>query len=234
MVKEINTLSLNSFKAILYDMDGVILDSMDQHADAWLQIMSSEGLRVDREFILAHEGCLAQEVLAKLLQEQGKALALGQDIPGFMERLLERQARLFQRQHAGQVRPYASAEGLVRGLAQKGLSQALVTSSRRAQVDHCLPAELRAHFQAIITREDVAQHKPHPAPYLAAMAALGVQAECCLVVENAPAGIAAGLAAGATCYAVCSTLGPEHLGQAHAVFPDLEALARHLGLNGQG
>jgi beta-phosphoglucomutase len=227
-------LSSKIFKAILFDLDGVILDSMDQHAAAWLEVMSGEGLQVSREFILAHEGCLAQEVLANLLQEQGRAPAPSEDLPGYMESLLERQARLFQSLHAGQVRPYASAEALVRGLSQKGLSQALVTSSRRAQVEQCLSPALRAHFQVIVTREDVAQHKPHPEPYLAAMAALGVEAGRCLVVENAPAGIAAGLAAGATCFAVCSTLGPEHLSQAHAVFPDLAALAQHLGLNGQG
>lgn len=221
------------FQAVLFDMDGVILDSMDQHAAAWQRVMAAEGLEVSREFILAHEGCLAEEVLDRLLAEQGRAPRGGEDLPRFMDRLLEGQGRLFQERYAAQVRLYPQAEQVVRAVAARGSACALVTSSQRCQVERALPPDLLRGFTAIIAREDVSRYKPHPDPYLAAMASLDQEPAHCLVVENAPAGIAAGVAAGTTCYALCSTLGPEHLGQAHAVFADLAELAQHLGLDGQ-
>ena len=82
-----------------------------------------------------------------------------------------------------------------------------------------------------MTADDVKRHKPYPDPYLAGARALGADPGACLVIENAPAGIQAAISAGATCYAVCSTLGPDHLHQAHQTFGDLAELAAHLGLN---
>jgi HAD superfamily hydrolase (TIGR01509 family) len=223
-----------TFKAVLFDMDGVILDSMEQHAASWLKVMANDGIQVSREFILAHEGCLADEVLARLLQEQGREPKAGEGVADFMGRLLLTQSELYLSDYALEVRPFVQAKPILASLSRAGVPTALVTSSLRSQVDQCLPSELRAGFTAIVTRNDVAQHKPHPEPYLTASQALQVRPEDCLVVENAPAGIAAGRAAGATCYAVCSTLDPEHLHEAHAVFKDLAELAKHLGLDGQG
>ncbi len=222
------------FSAVLFDMDGVILDSMEQHAASWLTVMAADGIEVSREFVLAHEGCLAQEVMGRLLEEQGKEPRPGEDLADYMARLLETQASLYLREYASQVRPYAQAGPVLARLAQLQVPFALVTSSRRSQVEECLPLNLLAGFKAIVTRDDVAQHKPHPEPYLTASQALGVSPGDCLVVENAPAGIAAAVSAGATCYAVCSTLEPGHLHEAHAVFTDLAHLAQFLGLDGQG
>jgi len=223
-----------SYKAVLFDMDGVVLDSMEQHSTAWLRVMRAAGLRVGREFILAHEGCLQTEVLEKLLNEQGVVLPPGQGAPEFMLRLLDDQRRLYLDEFAHQVTPFPGAAGLLAALAGQGVPTALVTSSRRDQVESCLPGELLRGFEHIVTSDDVRQHKPHPEPYLKASQALGVAAGDCLVVENAPAGIAAARAAGAVCYAVATTLGREHLAQAHAIFDGLDELAHHLGFNRAG
>ncbi len=223
-----------NYQAVLLDLDGVVLNSMEQHAAAWLRVMNAAGLRVEREFVLAHEGCLQTEVLDKLLSEQEVVLPPGEGAPQFMQRLLDEQRHLYLEEFAHLVTPYPGAAGLLASLAGRGVPTALVTSSRRDQVESCLPGRLLARFAAVVTSDDVSRHKPHPEPYLRASQALGVEAARCLVVENAPAGIAAARAAGARCYALTTTLGPEHLGQAHAVFSGLEELARHLGLDGAG
>lgn len=223
-----------SYQAVLFDMDGVVLDSMEQHSDAWLRVMRAAGLSVEREFVLAHEGCLQTEVLEKLLIEQGVILPPGQGAAEFMLRLLDEQRRLYLDEFAHQVAPFPGAAGLLAALAGRRVPTALVTSSRRDQVETCLPSKLLRCFAEVVTSDDVEQHKPHPEPYLKASQALGVAAGDCLVVENAPAGVAAARAAGAVCYAVTTTLSREHLGQAHAVFDGLDDLAHYLGFNGAG
>lgn len=222
------------FRAVLFDMDGVVLDSMEQHSDAWLRVMGAAGLKVKREFVLVHEGCLQTEVLEKLLRDQGVHLPPGQGASEFMLRLLDEQRRLYLDEFAHQVTPFPGAAGLLAALAGQEVPAALVTSSRRDQVQTCLPHDMLRSFSEIVTSDDVRQHKPHPEPYLKASQALGVATGDCLVVENAPAGIAAARSAGAVCYALTTTLDREHLSQAHAVFDGLDELARHLGLDRAG
>ncbi|MBU1157374.1 MAG: HAD family phosphatase, partial [Proteobacteria bacterium] len=102
-----------SYQAVLFDMDGVVLDSMEQHSAAWLRVMRAAGLRVEREFVLAHEGCLQTEVLEKLLNEQGVVLPPGQGAAEFMLRLLDDQRRLYLDEFAHQVTPFPGAAGLL-------------------------------------------------------------------------------------------------------------------------
>jgi beta-phosphoglucomutase len=224
------------FRAVLFDMDGVILDSMAFHAQTWQEVLAGQGVEVPLSFILENEGSLGAEVLCRFLAEHGPSQGLepldSRQAQAGMARLLDQQADLYLRRHAHRVRPYPGVRRMLRGLKRAGVPAALVTSSRRALVESCLPPEVREGFAAVVSAEDVQRHKPHPDPYLAAAGLLGMPPEDCLVVENAPAGIAAATAAGATCYALSTTLAPAHLSQAQAVFDDLERLAGHLGLLG--
>ncbi len=219
------------FKAVFFDMDGVILDSMSQHAALWQELMAGQGFRVSREFILQNEGALGPEVLESFFREQGLDPSGLVRAQSGMAELLSRQAGLYLERHAASVRPFPAAGALVGALARQGMPTALVTSSRRALVERCLEEGLRRSFRAIVTAEDVARHKPHPEPYLRAAQDLGQDPAACLVVENAPAGIASARAAGATCYALSTTLSPPSLSEAHAVFSGLEELAAGLGLD---
>jgi sugar-phosphatase len=76
--------------------------------------------------------------------------------------------------------------------------------------------------------EDVAEGKPSPEGYLAAAARLGLDPARCLVVEDAPSGVAAGRAAGCTVVAVCTTHAAEALGEADLCLPDLAAVWTHI------
>ena len=226
--------NMPSFDAVLFDMDGVILDSMAQHAALWQELLAQEGFQIPLRFILENEGALGAGVLARFLNEQGIASSNSQDASNLIHGLLNRQAELYLSRHAPNVRPYPQALGVLQELNRRKVPVALVTSSRRALVEACLEDKVRALFNAVVTAEDVSRHKPHPEPYLAGASALGKRPDECLVVENAPAGIKSALAAGATCFAVCTTLPAEVLADAHYTFPDLSALAAHLGFNGEG
>ncbi len=220
------------FAGVLFDMDGVILDSMSQHARTWQEVFRGLGLEVPLDFILENEGALGAEVLENYLATHAPHLAgrPAAEAQRTMRDLLDQQLSLYLARHAHQVRPFAHAARLLAGLNRAGLPAALVTSSRRVLVQRSLGPELSAHFQALVCAEDVSRHKPHPDPYQAGARALDLAAAQCLVVENAPAGIASARAAGATCYALTTTLAAPKLAQAHAVFNDLEDLAKHLGV----
>ena len=225
-------MKIHQFGAVLFDMDGVILDSMSYHADTWLTLLAAQGFEVTREFVLNKEGALGPETLMDLMRAQGLQGEI-QAARVMMRDLLDQQVKLYLSQYAPLVQPFPFADRLLQDLNQAGVPAALVTSSRTSVVQNSL-GDLFNRFQAVITADDVQRHKPHPDPYLAGAQALQIEPSACLVVENAPAGIQAALAAGATCYAVCSTLGPDNLSQAHHTFPDLEELALHLGLQSAG
>ena len=223
----------HGFAAVLFDLDGVILDSMPQHARAWQEVLRSRGLEVPLDFIFRNEGALGREVLQKFFREyQGQDLdpRLLERVMAELETMLQEQAKIYLERYAQRVRPFPQAAGVLAAMARAGLATALVTSSRRSVVEGCLDPELLGRFRAVITADDVSRHKPHPDPYLSGAGALGLDPKHCLVVENAPPGVASALAAGATCYALTTTLPAQYLGRAQAVFPDLAELARHLGL----
>lgn len=212
------------------DMDGVVLCSMQAHANAWQEVLADAGISVSRSFILEHEGCLDAEVLGKLPGAPSEPKARER----LMHALLERQRRIYLERYAADVRPYPGVQEFLKAARAKALGLALVTSSTRALVRQALPGEVVESFQVVITSEDVSRHKPHPEPYLTAARRLGVSPEECVVIENAPAGIASARAAGMTCIALTTTLAPAHLASASVVLSTLEEAGRWLGLNGKG
>ncbi len=217
-----------AFQAVLFDMDGVVLDTMDRHAACWRELLFEKGFRVDLEFILRHEGCLKPQVLCELA---GASQKLTPDqAAGLMAELLPRQAKMYIERHADEVRPFPEAVEVIRRVANNGIPLALVTSSSRPVVESSLGSELYNMFSHIVTSEDVSRHKPEPEPYLAAARALSADPSACLVIENAPAGIQAAKAAGATCYALTTTLKAHYLDQAARVFDSHLELALCAGI----
>jgi beta-phosphoglucomutase len=218
---------MDGFDAVLFDMDGVILDSMQYHAQTWHELFKQHGLEVSKEFVLLNEGCLGPDTLLELAISQGVESQTRQVIPLFKQ-MCDKQVSLFIAEYAPKVRPFPYADELLASISRSGRRSALVTSSRKSVVQNSLGG-LMSRFSAVVSADDVTRHKPHPDPYLAGARALDCEPSRCLVVENAPAGINAAISAGATCYAVSSTLSPVHLQKAHKVFPDLKALDEHLG-----
>ena len=124
------------------------------------------------------------------------------------------------------------------GSALPGASELLTRVSPLAVVTSCSASLAAARFAAaglappavVITSDLTERGKPHPDPYLAAAAALGVPPRDCLVIEDAPAGVSAGLAAGAEVWAVETTHSAGELSAAPLVVRDLWAVLDRLGL----
>jgi mannitol-1-/sugar-/sorbitol-6-phosphatase len=198
------------FAAVLSDLDGVLVDSGAEVERVWREWAVSQGLDPD-EVVLAMHGVPSPQVIQRV------APWLNPRIEG------ERVDRL----HA--------ATG---GTALPGAAELLGSVAPLAVVTSCSAPLAAARFAAaglvapevVITSELTSRGKPHPDPYVAAASALGVPPSECLVIEDAPAGVAAGLEAGATVWAVETTHMRSELSAATAIVPDLWAVLERLGL----
>ncbi len=214
-------------KGVLFDLDGVLLDSMAWHVKAWQEIFSRMGVEIEAEFIYLHEGALERSTLSDILAEQGCP-----NSPQAIEELLRRQVEHFTASYSELVKPYPQAASVLKRLAEAGQRLALVTSSSWPVVEKSVPAEILEPFDVVITSDKVSNFKPHPEPYATALDRLSLAPKEAVAVENAPAGIRSAKGAGLYCYGLTTTLEPCHLNEADVVIGSLEELVGRV-LNGR-
>jgi len=187
------------FDAILFDFDGVLVDSEPVHYACWAEVLAPVGVTVDWEFFRRH--CIGvddREVL--------RMIAARSDPPRKWEELwalYPAKKRLFRARMA-QLPPFDhSLDEFLSGL--HGLYKlAVVSSSSTTEIAPILVAGgIRQHFDPLVGGEEVTHHKPDPEPYLLAAQRLGVRAA--LVVEDSEPGMASGRAAG---FEVLAVKGP--------------------------
>ena len=204
-------------RAIILDLDGVVLDSIPDHLASWQEVLAPLGIELRGADLYPLEG-VPTERTAVLLTERllGRACT-----PEEARRLTAAKEAAFRRNFV--PRPVAGMAPLLHDLAGRGFALGLVTGSTRSVVEANLaPLGLAGLFGAVVCGDDVARGKPDPEPYLRAAARLGFEPGQCLVVENAPLGIEAGRAAGMACAGLATTLPAGHLAAAGAA-PVFEA-----------
>jgi beta-phosphoglucomutase len=204
-------------RGVLFDLDGVIVDTLHYHYLAWKHMFGSLGGEVSERTVLLHEGRNSREILPILMQESGVSIPADQQA-GFIE-----EKRAYYRSIV-QVRHYPGAFETIDRLKQRGYRVALVTACALKNMQHSLSSEQQAHFDFIITGDEVPRAKPFPDPYLTAARQIEVKPEECMVVENAPLGIEAAKNAGMYCVAIQTTLGKEYLAAADCILQSIRDL----------
>lgn len=179
-----------SFEAILFDFDGVLVDSEPLHYECWCETIAPHGLTLSWENYAANcIGVSDKAMIETLCRVTGRPelfSAVWDDYP--------KKKALFRRRAVEKVPMPESTRELLASLPAS-YRLAVVSSSGRAEIEPVLEAAgVRAHFEMLVTGEDVRQLKPSPEPYQTAAARLGIARA--LVVEDSPAGIASGRAAG--------------------------------------
>jgi len=211
-------------RAVLFDFDGVLVDSEPLHYQALRDALLPEEIVIDEE-IYAKE-YLAQDdrgAIRTALARHGRPYDTAR-----MGAIQERKSRSFEALMP-QVAFFPGARELVRAL-QREVPLAIASGALSSEIDALLRAGgLRDAFHAIVGADQVRQGKPHPEPYLTAMARVASTAprlrpDECLVFEDSMPGIAAALAAGMKVVAVTNSYPAAKLGAAHRVVDSLQGL----------
>jgi len=202
------------YKAVLFDMDGVILDSEPLHVAAFQATLGRFGHELDMNGYEAHFAGKTDEAGFKQYFDFINEKA---DIPAIMSKKAKKYIELAK----DQLIPYAGIVQLIKELSEH-VPLALVTGSLRSEVDVALKAcGIEGQFSAIVTADDITKSKPDPEGYLKASALLGIYPKDCVVVEDSPSGINAAIAATIDCIAVTNTHSKEELKAATMVVDEL-------------
>lgn len=203
---------------VVFDCDGTLADTEASAAEAWRQVLARRGI----EATPADHAALLGRAWPYGFEHFSARADLGDPVQ-FRAELRERAVAI----HDARLRLFPDAVATLLALRGRGIPIAVASSSSRAHVLRCLDREqLRGEVAAIVAADDVADHKPHPAPYLAACAALGVPAERCTTIEDTPIGVASARAAGTFTVAVArGAVDPTELAAADRVVHHLDVAA---------
>ena len=208
-------------KAILFDLDGVIVDTLHFHFLAWHEMFHRLGGEVQELTVLLHEGRSSREILPLLIEEAGI------EIPEEQRHDFIETKRAYYRSIVD-VQFYPEAKETLLKLHKDGYTLALVTACAKKNMNHALSANELKLFNVIITGDDIPRAKPNSDPYEIARKKLGLEKDECLVVENAPLGIESGKNAGIKVAAIATTLPKEYLKGADYYLDTLKDIFQYL------
>jgi len=184
-------------QAVIWDMDGVLLDSERAHFDCLREVFEQHHLAFDDSSLPEIFGMNSHEVVRRI----GSA-----ELPEeFIAQLIEEKDRVFRKRIQREARFLPGVRGWLERFLQEGIYQALASSSDAKSIDVILGALGARHFFSIILSGHDLPSKPHPQIFQLAAARLGVPPCGCLVIEDAIVGVKAAKAAGMTCLAVTTT-----------------------------
>lgn len=179
-------------RAVLFDMDGVLYNSMPSHAKAWHRAMAHFGYDLPEQEAYMHEGRTGASTINIVSRRQRGV----EESEERIQEIYRVKSQFFNEYPPAE--PMPGALKLLRKLQAQGLKILIVTGSGQAS----LLDRLNHHFPGVFCRDlmvtafDVQRGKPDPEPYLMGLQKGGLRAEECVVVENAPLGVRAAKAAG--------------------------------------
>ncbi|MCF2594717.1 HAD-IA family hydrolase [Bacteroides caecigallinarum] len=181
-----------NLKAVLFDMDGVLFDSMKNHAKAWNKAMAMYGMNLSEEEAYMHEGRTGASTINIVCMRERGCNANEEEI----KKIYQTKSDIFNSLPKAEAMP--GAYTLLRNIKDSGLQPVLVTGSGQLSLidnlNHHFPGIFQKEF--MVTAFDVKYGKPNPEPYLMGLKKAGINPNEAVVVENAPLGVKAGVAAG--------------------------------------
>lgn len=184
-------------RAICFDFDGTLVDSEHLHYAAWQAELQPFGCSLTKKHYMATFSGVSTFATAEILIRDYQ-------LPIATEQLMKQKtARFLTLLQTELPVPMPGAEALLKDIQQTELAVALVTGSYRREIMPVLEnLGWQGYFSTIITRDDVQHAKPHPEPYLTALARLNVAAAACFALEDSATGIQSAHDAGLTVLAV--------------------------------
>lgn len=179
-----------TIKAIFFDMDGVLYDSMPNHEHTWVESFKTVGIDFPPEEAYLNEGRTGFSTICyafkKYLDRPASELE--------QQQVYETKSLLIKKCPKAPLLP--GMQDLIKHLISEGKIVFVVTGSRQPSLVEKLDKNFGISKENIVSSRDVKHGKPHPEPYLIALQKSGFKKEECLVVENAPLGVKSAKAAG--------------------------------------
>jgi beta-phosphoglucomutase family hydrolase len=203
----------DAIQAVIWDLDGVIIDSADEHRRAWQRLAREEGIVMTDADFWATFGRRNDDIFATIWGEMP---------PERAKELADRKEMYFRELIRESAAPLPGSIELMRGLHEAGFLQALASSTPIENIQLISDIlGLKRYLTAIISGETVARGKPAPDIFLKAARELHMDPTKCLVIEDAVAGVQAAHAAGMRCIAVAGDRDLPGLREAELMVKDL-------------
>ena len=196
-------------KAVIFDYDGVLADTMFDNCKAWQDAFAVYGFHMDSIEYYRLEGMgrfqIAEHFIYKYFLD-----------PSIKKDVVEAKEMNYKKNNS--FKYYEYVHDIFSFLNEKGIPTAIVTGASRDRIKEHLDEKISICLKALVTADDVIHTKPHPEPYLSAATMLGINANECLVIENAILGIDSAKSAGCHCFALETTMSATDLTEADQVF----------------
>lgn len=204
-----------NYKAALFDMDGVILDSEPLHFAAFKKTLQDHGKNLsDEEYKQFFAGRTDEYGFKRYFDFINETVNLSM--------IISEKSQNYLQLASGHLTTYPGVVKLIQDLARK-MPLALVTESLSIEAKTTTDAlGITDCFQAVICAEDIKRSKPDPEGYLKASEVLGIKNKDCVVVEDTPSGVLAAFNAGIACIAVTFTHSPNELAMANKIVDSLQ------------
>lgn len=208
-------------KAVIFDMDGVLIDSMPYHVKAWQKVFKPLGEEISAEEVYAREGENWRKSTKDFLVMAGYK-------PGnsLIEKVFKQRTKIFK--EIFKPKMFKGVNSLLGFLKKNNFKLGLVTATPRSDVKRMLPLSVIRLFDTFVCGGDTKKGKPHPDPYLSCLKKLKLKAEEAIVIENAPYGIRSCKLAGIRCVAVATSLPKKCLKEADIIVDSLEQAKKYL------
>lgn len=209
-------------RVILFDVDGVVVDSIDNHISAWREVCRrTKGIDIDPAIIRFTEGMKSGDVARNIMNKKG--LAVSDDE---IDEIVRQKHEVMKTMEAVSIVP--RTKELIEIAKRKGVKVVLVTASTRMRADAVAKAVGADLIDSTVCAEDTRRGKPAPEPYIRGLEKICCSADEAVAVENAPLGVDSAQAAGVYCVALSSTLASKYLKCADQIVSDPLEIAQLL------
>jgi len=201
---------------VLWDMDGVLVDTGELHYISWKETLDKVGIPFDREVFRRTFGMNNAGILEYLLGEKPEN--------DFLQKISNQKEQIFRKSVPGNVKVLPGVIPWLIRLHSAGAKMAVASSAPYANIEVLVDElRIRAYFQAMVSGAEL-PGKPDPATFLEAARKIGIEPSACVVVEDAIPGVLGANNAGMKCIAVTNTNSRQALANADIIVDSLEEL----------
>jgi HAD superfamily hydrolase (TIGR01509 family) len=201
-------------QAVIFDMDGVIVDSEPYSMQALIDILRQYGVEPTEDDLRRSYGRRVRDDVVEYFSQYS--------VMADVDTAIAHKHARYYHLAAGHLQPFPGVMSLLTRLRNQGYHLALASSGDRVKVAFGMQAlELNSLFETVVTGDDVLHSKPDPEIYLTAAQRLGVPPAACIAIEDAPAGVDAAKRAGMRCIAVTNSVPRAQLQKADLIVDSL-------------